>query len=260
MDVYDRAAWGARPPKSTTPMGTPEGFVIHWVGSSGMNVSPSHDQTCATLRGIQAQEMAGEYVDIAYNWAIDPSGRCYELRSWQNRSGANGTTSSNTHAWAVVYVAGPGVPLTEQARQSFRELTRQGAARHGAVSYVRPHRAIIPTACPGDELAAFCADLTASLRDGGPVPPRTPTGPSGGPVRPVLRQGARGQFVVELQQLLNKVSSAGLTADGIFGPRTAAAVKNFQSWCQTHGIDTGGVDAIVGPRTWRVLTDFAAFK
>lgn len=260
MDIYGRDAWGARPPKSTTSMGTPEGFVLHWVGNGGMSQSPSHEDTCATLRGIQTYEMSREYVDIAYNFAVDPAGRVYELRGWDLRSGANGTTSSNAHAWAIVYVAGPGVSLTDQARQSLRELTRQGAARHGAVSYVRPHRAVVATQCPGDELAAFCADLSASLRDGGAPAPTGPSGGSQAVVRPVVRRGSQGAAVREVQQLLNTVTGAGLAVDGAFGPRTDAAVRNFQSWCQSNGIDTGGVDGIVGPRTWQVLADFAALK
>lgn len=59
--------------------------------------------------------------------------------------------------------------------------------------------------------------------------------------RPILRRGAKGADVKRLQQLLGK------DQDGVFGPLTENAVRDFQS---THGI---GVDGIVGSYTWREL-------
>ena len=57
-----------------------------------------------------------------------------------------------------------------------------------------------------------------------------------------LRTGDRGQQVRALQKLLG-----GLTVDGIFGPRTRAAVEAYQA---QNGLVTDGV---VGPKTWGVL-------
>lgn len=53
-------------------------------------------------------------------------------------------------------------------------------------------------------------------------------------------------WVKILQTDLNK-ASAGLTVDGVFGPRTHTAVEAYQ---QRHGL---GVDGIVGPLTWASL-------
>lgn len=53
----------------------------------------------------------------------------------------------------------------------------------------------------------------------------------------VIRKGSRGPLVAEVQATL------GLTADGIFGPGTERAVKQ---WQQDHGL---AADGIVGPRT-----------
>jgi peptidoglycan hydrolase-like protein with peptidoglycan-binding domain len=64
------------------------------------------------------------------------------------------------------------------------------------------------------------------------------------PAWPNIRQGSVGQPVRSLQYLLN-ARGACLAVDGIFGPRTNAAVRTFQS---THGLV---VDGIVGPQTWR---------
>lgn len=69
---------------------------------------------------------------------------------------------------------------------------------------------------------------------------------------PVLRQGDDGAAVANVQAMLNFVSGMGnLTQDGIFGPRTEAAVKEFQHNEQL------AVDGIVGKQTWtRLLTRY----
>jgi len=64
--------------------------------------------------------------------------------------------------------------------------------------------------------------------------------------RPVLRQGATGPAVVELQTQLTRAGHA-TSRDGKFGPATHAAVVAFQS---SHGLTADGV---VGPLTWAAL-------
>ena len=68
----------------------------------------------------------------------------------------------------------------------------------------------------------------------------------------VLASGSTGDAVRGLQEEfrfrdLSGDPGRGLAVDGIFGPRTAAAVRGFQ---QALGIT---VDGIVGPLTWRAL-------
>jgi cell wall-associated NlpC family hydrolase len=63
----------------------------------------------------------------------------------------------------------------------------------------------------------------------------------------MVREGSRGASVSQLQNLLkNKGFNPGPT-DGIFGPKTKAAVLAFQ---RSQGIE---VDGIVGPQTWGKL-------
>ena len=70
--------------------------------------------------------------------------------------------------------------------------------------------------------------------------------------RPTLRRGSTGPAVVELQRRLNGWIATSravprLAQDGIFGPRTDAAVRAYQ---RARGL---AVDGIVGPRTWAAL-------
>ena len=61
-----------------------------------------------------------------------------------------------------------------------------------------------------------------------------------------VQSGSRGDAVRAAQSQLNE-GDAGLQVDGIFGPRTAQAVRSFQ---QRHRLT---VDGIVGVGTWFAL-------
>jgi peptidoglycan hydrolase-like protein with peptidoglycan-binding domain len=63
---------------------------------------------------------------------------------------------------------------------------------------------------------------------------------------PLVRQGDQQHPVQTLQHLL-RARGQNLTVDGIFGPRTDAAVRAFQ---QQKAL---AVDGIVGPDTWSAL-------
>lgn len=52
-----------------------------------------------------------------------------------------------------------------------------------------------------------------------------------------------------LQRALRRTPNLGVTVDGIFGPQTEEAVKEFQKEANLS------VDGIVGPHTWAALPD-----
>lgn len=66
-------------------------------------------------------------------------------------------------------------------------------------------------------------------------------------IRPVLRLGARGKDVKDLQTILNKYHGTTLDLDGIFGASTKHAVEMFQGTARISR------DGIVGHDTWRKL-------
>ncbi len=76
--IVTRAAWGANEGlrKSGQSYDTRiSKFVVHHTGT------PNDVRDYAGLcREILAYETSGEYIDIAYNWLIDPNGRIYEGR------------------------------------------------------------------------------------------------------------------------------------------------------------------------------------
>lgn len=67
------------------------------------------------------------------------------------------------------------------------------------------------------------------------------------PDRPTLESRSRGSEVEELQRRLADGGFDPGSVDGVFGPRTRAAVVAFQ---KASGLET---DGICGPRTWKAL-------
>lgn len=65
-----------------------------------------------------------------------------------------------------------------------------------------------------------------------------------------LRLGSTGPMVEFLQNLLQKLGFYSGEIDGIFGPNTQSAVRNFQT---SFGLS---VDGIVGPNTWQALQPY----
>lgn len=78
----------------------------------------------------------------------------------------------------------------------------------------------------------------------GPAP-----GPGQAEDRPTLRKGDSGSYVQTMQMMLidRGYSVGGKGADGIFGEKTLAAVKEFQ---RDNGLK---VDGICGPKTWAAM-------
>jgi peptidoglycan hydrolase-like protein with peptidoglycan-binding domain len=67
--------------------------------------------------------------------------------------------------------------------------------------------------------------------------------------QPTIALGAAGDAVRRLQRALRRTPILGLLVDGVFGPSTEAAVRDFQQGASL------AVDGVVGPLTWAALPD-----
>ncbi|MEL6547178.1 MAG: peptidoglycan-binding domain-containing protein, partial [Myxococcota bacterium] len=75
---------------------------------------------------------------------------------------------------------------------------------------------------------------------------------------PVLRQGARGPDVENLQGALSHLGFA-IDVDGVFGGGTAHTVQDFQSRYNATGTPTN-IDGVVGPQTGEAISSAAAWQ
>jgi peptidoglycan hydrolase-like protein with peptidoglycan-binding domain len=94
----------------------------------------------------------------------------------------------------------------------------------------------------GMEMDDFRRAVARLLAPDAPAPTPIPRVEPGGQGRPTLRRGAQGDAVLALQRLLRMPD-----ANGRFGPRTEAAVREFQ---RRRGMVP---DGIVGPKSWQAL-------
>lgn len=155
---------------------------------------------------------------------------------------AENTGLANDHPW-------PSVQLEAYAHGVAAILKRIGAApimAAGHLEYAKPDgRKPDPSFSIGlrpqriEAMNDFRAKVAAIM--GGTLPPPTPIPPTTPGGLPTLQRGDRGDAVKRVQ------SKLGLSADGVFGARTEAAVRQFQ---RDHNLVP---DGIVGPRTWAAL-------
>ena len=211
MNYVSRAQWGARPPKNRSRISSSNGVYVHH----------SAGPESQTVKQIQNFHMDSRgWSDIAYSWLVDRNGTIYEGRGW-GVAGAH-TAGYNSSSHAVCYIGNTSAsPAPAKAKASINAVIAEHNRRYRS-GYVRPHRAVASTACPGNDLAAWVAA-------------GRPGGASSGCREAGVRRGMSGFVVVGLQTLLNSAGQ-NLDVDGDFGPATETAVRNFNNYFKINSI------------------------
>jgi N-acetylmuramoyl-L-alanine amidase len=94
--IVTRAKWGANEALRKAGLSFDASvtkIVVHHTGTP--NTVNDYAGLC---RSILANETSGEYIDIAYNWLIDPNGRIYEGRWAQDYPGGGAHTGERSSA------------------------------------------------------------------------------------------------------------------------------------------------------------------
>lgn len=253
--LITRAEWGARPARGAIGNINPEGVTVHYNGPAFGGFPWDHGRCAQMVRGTQAFHLDGRgWADIAYTACVCPHGFVFEGRGLRQRTAAQGTNEGNRRSLALMFLAGEGEPITEEARAAALWWANEVAR----VPLRWAHRDWHSTACPGGTLAVWKAagfpppGLEGAAPTAPPPPPPPPTvttpPPPALPVRATLREGSRGPDV-GLVQLQLATLAGGARPDGIYGPQTAAKVRDFQR------IMALPVDGVAGART-RAALDF----
>ncbi len=253
--IVTRAEWNARPPKTRSRNIRPAHITAHYGGPSPWAngaENADHNRCPTIVRAWQAFHMGKGWSDIAYTSIICPHGFRYIGRDVGWRTAANGTNAGNETSYAVCYLAGGDDVLTDAAKAAYLdEVARIGQPLD------RVHSDWKPTACPGVALADW---VRAGTPAPGPTAPPLPApapepAPDAGNALAAVAEcmkgthgpGATGPCVNVVQAVVNAKLGSRLAVDGQYGKKTAAAVKRFQ---KAAGISA---DGIVGPQTWAAL-------
>ncbi|MGH7376858.1 MAG: peptidoglycan recognition protein family protein [Candidatus Methylomirabilales bacterium] len=264
-----RAEWGARPPKSVQAIGTVRGVALHYSGSAS-DEQADHANCAGRVRGIQRYHMDTRgWADVAYNFLACLHGTVFEGRGFGHRSAAQGTNDGNAHYLAVCFLGNDSAgrdDVTDAGRAALRYVVDQVRDDYLGAREVRPHSSFHATACPGDELRAWIAQGMPASAQPSPEPAPPPAPPGHSHALPMVRvRDGRGQVFHpeagrwftqqgtpwwEFADVQTHLHGHGLDSgpvDGIGGPRTDRAIRAFQ---RRRGL---APDGVVGPNTWRRL-------
>lgn len=127
-----------------------------------------------------------------------------------------------------------------------RRITKADFSGWAAYSGSNPHTSHVHASLSRNR-GGFDDSKAWAFLGGAPAPGPTPP-PSG---RPMLTLNSTGQAVRDVQQRLKTrypLYAKHLVVDGVFGPKTQAAVREFQRRSKL------AADGIVGPKTWKALS------
>ncbi|GAA0959175.1 hypothetical protein GCM10009554_72470 [Kribbella koreensis] len=238
VDYLPRSAWGARAPKpgpGNLLAARVRGVAIHWPGTG--TTTPIHSQAsvASALRGWQAFHMDDRgWSDIAYQVAVDQSGRAWTLRGLREQSGANGDVAVNQQYGAILLVLVTGEQPTAAMKATTRAVVADFRRLYPRGTTIVPHSAIRPdpTDCPGP--AARAAITRGDFN---------PDGSSEDEMTPAQMQELKNFIEARTQAYALWVQKQLSRQVEEVGKKYALDIKNFER--QTDGPDAARAAAAV---------------
>lgn len=122
----------------------------------------------AYLRAMNKSYWVNRGYALGYLWAVDWLGGIWQIRGWEYQSAAN--KGENATTWPILVLVDGDDPATPEAAESIRLLIAEAGRRSGSPLFIKGHKDIGATACPG-------AGLYAQVQAGVFTPRPKPTPP-----------------------------------------------------------------------------------
>jgi len=244
MNFLTRTQWNATPPpKGRFVRLSPNRVRAVVIHHSGVEGGPTG---VAAVQAFERHHLSKGWDGIAYNWLVDETGTIFEGRGWEARGGA--TKGWNARSISICYTGWgykqPRGPVLESIKTLIAEAETH--FRHGLE--VSTHRSKSSTTCPGDWLGDWV--------EGGMGSVDAPQNVDWGAIiryfqdvraevdkRPLSRWArSRGLPVRLVQDRLRGRGFDPGPVDGLFGGKTAKAVKEFQGsqgFLKVNGVVNG---------------------
>lgn len=166
VTIRPRADWQnpAQPVKGPPPfLASVVRVVIHYTAAAKIpaDIAPY-------LRAIHNDYTVNRGYSIGYNWAVDKTGVCWELRGFQFKCAAN--KGFNDTSLAILVLVDGDQPATEPQADTVRELVRLIRRTIAGARQIVGHGELMATGCPG-------AGLRAQIKAGRFDPDFTPSPP-----------------------------------------------------------------------------------
>lgn len=232
-NIIGTATWGARPPSAPVEVlsSRPTYCVVHHTaGPNSSDLSLAH--AYAISRSIQNYHMDGNgWIDSGQQLTNSRGGHVTEGRHRSKEvlaGGSNHVLGANVgnHNAEVIGIENEGLytsaNVTSQLWNALVDLVAYITSQYGiSPSEIRGHRDFNSTECPGGVLYGRLPELrgaVAARRGVSYTEPET---------WPLIKPGDTGARVLAAQHLLRDNGARDLTADGVFGVSTEAAMRRF---------------------------------
>lgn len=270
MSIWDdtRADWGATSTSGMAfvPAARRDEFFNHYDGANPLGLANQPHSAClAKVKADQRFHMGPSrgWSDIGYNGLICQHGRAIEGRGL-DYAGAH-CPDHNTRGYGIQFQVGGNEAPTQAAKDRMRRLYDDLCKRSGRQLAMKGHRDGLATLCPGDIVYSWVKagmpasgaaattpakptskpkPTTTSKAPAFPLPRGSYFGPKSGPAASVSGYYSHRADLKRWQEQMRK-RGWSLTADGLYGARTASVARSFQ---KEKGLP---VDGRIGAATWR---------